>query len=446
MDEQAVMDKVYAGANARRKRWAKLMEGFDDDVKSTTAPYALKQRIDEKRRACERMLDNQLRSMVGAGNSEASGPTVLDESYVPELFRDISEFAVAAKKGVLQENTTTTIGWIAPGSVPTTDKIFTTQSFGMIRRVFPRLLMTDLVSVQPMVQPTGKVFYRDVKYASGYQSIAAGERLDDKSSWTVRDMQNYAGTQLNSTNSATPETITARGIYLDISSLSVDAESRKLSYSWSTESQQDFRAYHQIDAEATLDADAADEIVRETDRVMIDFLFTTALSQGAGVVNWNRTPTSTLPTEVRAHNETLIDACEDASVYIQNRRYRKAQWLLMSATTAARFRKMNGFRTLSSMEDSMGSVGMGERNIFGAVAERFVIYADPWFQDNTIVVGYKGNSMVDAGIAYCPYIPFYRTDKFEDPTTFKNTKGIMSRFGKIAMIPEMYAIVNITGS
>lgn len=450
MDEKelAVLDEAWAPTErARNRRWGALLEGFEDAAKATTAPIeSPKRRIADKKRACERMLDQQLRAFRGVYSADGrSGPMLIESEGIVSAFKHMSDFAVAVERGDLQESTTT-IGWIAPGSVPVTDKIFTTQSFGMIARVFPRLLMTELVSVQPMVQPTGKVFFRDAKYGDAYGSVGVGDRLDDSSAWSVRDMQNYASTQRNSTNSATPEGITARRIHQDISSLSVDAEAKKLAYSWSREAQQDYRAYHGIDAEVTLDQDALDEIVREVDRTMIDFVFTTAYSAGAGIVTWNRTPTSTLPTEVRAHNETLVDAVEDASVLIQNARYKKPQWLLCSTAVAARFRKMNGFRSLSKMDDTEGSIGTGARSIYGAVDERWVIYADPWFHDNTIVVGYKGSSMVDAGIAYCPYIPFYRTESFEDPSTFVNTKGIMSRFGKIAMVPKMYAIVSIVGS
>ncbi|MBP1776396.1 MAG: hypothetical protein H6Q86_2406, partial [candidate division NC10 bacterium] len=42
---------------------------------------------------------------------------------------------------------------------------FTTFAYPLVRRIMPRLIANELVSVQPMTQPTGKVWYMDTYYA-----------------------------------------------------------------------------------------------------------------------------------------------------------------------------------------------------------------------------------------------------------------------------------------
>ena len=55
---------------------------------------------------------------------------------------------------------------------------FTTYAFPLVRRIFPKLIGTSLVSVQPMTQPTGKVFYLDFKYGTAKAPTVVGDRVD----------------------------------------------------------------------------------------------------------------------------------------------------------------------------------------------------------------------------------------------------------------------------
>lgn len=430
---------------ARRQRWAPLMESLQDDMKGYVA--CSKQDVSRRRLMLEAALDQQLLA-AGAGSGDHTAAPL---QAAPVLHESLMKFLDERTKAL---NEDTTLGWSGSGSssipsIPSTDKIFTTQSLGYVRRVFPRLLTPELVTVQTLSQPTGKVFYLDFLFdESNGSTVAAAERVDLKSSWDVADMRTYASKSQGSSTlgSANNENVAARELNLDITSTTITAEAKKIAQEWSTELQQDLRAYHGLDADEELQAATAAEITREIDRVMIDFVYTTALNSGAGIVYWGKTPPSSLPTEIRAYNETLYDAVEDAAEKIESVRYRKPTWLLMNTKVAARFRKLNGWRAASSNDDMDMDIGSGGRYLFGTVNDRFRIYVDPWFQDDTIICGYKGTSMMDAGIIYAPYIPFYRTPLFTNPTTFKNSRGIMSRFGKVAVVPEMYSLISLTSS
>lgn len=62
----------------------------------------------------------------------------------------------------------------------TTDdvKAFTTFSYPLIRRMYPSLIARELVSVQPMTMPTGKIFFLDFKFATDVAPVASGDYLD----------------------------------------------------------------------------------------------------------------------------------------------------------------------------------------------------------------------------------------------------------------------------
>ena len=69
------------------------------------------------------------------------------------------------------------------------------------------------------------------------------------------------------------------------------------------------------------------------------------------------------------------------------------------------------------------------------------------FPEDEIIVGYKGSSPMDAGFFYCPYIPLQPLDTVVDPETFQPRKGILTRYGKVAVQPasRFYRVIRIIG-
>ena len=45
-------------------------------------------------------------------------------------------------------------------------------------------------------------------------------------------------------------------------------------------------------------------------------------------------------------------------------------------------------------------------------------------------MGFKGDSYMDSGYFYAPYIPLLSTPTVLDPNSFTPNKGIMTRYGK----------------
>ena len=306
---------------------------------------------------------------------------------------------------------------------------FTTYAFPLVRRVMSRLIAPELFVVQPMSQPTGKVFFMDFKYGTTDSPTTEGDRIDVQANFN----EDYGD--------RTPETGDTNEMNMAISEATVTAVQKALRAEWTIEAQQDLFAYHGLNAEEELMAAMADEIVREIDRELIGDCLT---GVGAGTVTWDAGGYSgTLPSEQKAWNETLYEAIVEANNEIYKRRYRDATWIVADPDTVSRLEKLQGFH-LSHDSDAGFGVQHRGRHLFGTLKNRWNIYKDPWMTSNTMLIGYRGDSWMDAGFVYAPYIPFYVSPVLIDPSTMKPRRGMMSRYAKKMVVSEMYAKVSIT--
>ena len=75
------------------------------------------------------------------------------------------------------------------------------------------------------------------------------------------------------------------------------------------------------------------------------------------------------------------------------------------------------------------------------------MFVDPMYPEDEIMMGYKGSNAMDSGFIYCPYIPLQQLPLIHDPETFQPRKGILTRYGKVAITPEsrFYRIIRIVG-
>lgn len=358
----------------RRDRWAYLTEGIDDARKDRA-------KVDTSlmRRQIEVLLDNT--------NSD----------------------------GTLQEDVSTT-SLVQP---------FTTFRFPLVRRVFPRLIAQDLFSVQPMTQPTGKVFFFQTEYTGGV-------RRDLKANFDKA----YATTGEGPADVAE--------LSMRISDADVSAEGKKLKYQVTAENEQDLMAYHGMSAQDEMLAAMSDELVREIDRTLIDDCI--ANVPGGNQLTWSATAPTGAPwnaLEPAKYYRTLFDKLIDANDKIFAARYVNAQWILAGLNATAYMEKTGELRISGTADPANWQVVQGV-HLFGVLNNRWVVYKDPWLDPDTVLMGYRGPTFMHAGYIYAPYIPVYTTPPLTDPKTFKTSRGMMSRYAKKSVIPEQYAKVTLT--
>jgi len=102
------------------------------------------------------------------------------------------------------------------------------------------------------------------------------------------------------------------------------------------------------------------------------------------------------------------------------------------------------------LPESMGPTNMAGNQIqyAGKFAGKYDLVIDPMFPEDEIIVGYKGSNAMDAGFFYCPYIPVQPLDTVVDPQTFQPRKGILTRYGKVAVQPasRFYRVIRLIGT
>jgi len=213
-------------------------------------------------------------------------------------------------------------------------------------------------------------------------------------------------------------------VTLSIDSDSVAAMTRKLKTSWSLEAAQDLKSVHNIDAEATLTDLMADEMVAEIDREIINDLIISAAIRATH----NFATAAGASVNFTDRNIALMyKALEVANIIHRTTLRGPANWMVMSADICSKFEQLNDFRASDAFTTE--GVDIGIMNV-GTLQGKMKIYKDPLFPNCKILMGFKGNSVLDAGYFYAPYIPLLSTPTVLDPNSFTPNKGIMTRYGK----------------
>jgi hypothetical protein len=228
---------------------------------------------------------------------------------------------------------------------------------------------------------------------------------------------------------------------LSIDSDSVSAVTRKLKTSWSLEAAQDLKSVHNIDAESTLTDLMADEMVAEIDREIINDLIIAAAIRATH----NFATAAGASVNFTDRNIALLyKVLEVANVIHRTTLRGPANWMVTSADIASKFEQLNDFRGSDALAQDGMDIGITSA---GTIQGKIKLYKDPLFPNCKILLGFKGNSVLDAGYFYAPYIPLLSTPTVLDPNSFTPNKGIMTRYGK-KLIEDgslYYGVVTVSG-
>ena len=211
-------------------------------------------------------------------------------------------------------------------------------------------------------------------------------------------------------------------INLVIESEDIAAKTRKLKAVWSYEAQQDLRSQHNLDAEAELTAVLAQEINLEIDREIL-----TDLRNNAGTVSaWDFN--TALGDTIKEKYESLYVKIVEISNVVHRKTLRGGcNWIVTSPEVASIFETATAGFAPNPSETFTSSLGI---QYVGTINSRWRLYKDPLFPTSQIVLGYKGDSYMDSGYFYCPYVPLTQTPTVLDPESFCPRKGILTRYGK----------------
>jgi hypothetical protein len=246
-------------------------------------------------------------------------------------------------------------------------------------------------------------------------------------------------------------------IDIKVDSIAVTAQTRKLKAKWSPELGQDLNAYHNLDAEVELTSILSEQIALEIDREILNDLLAGAT---AGKYYWSRSPglfvDRTTGVEVGAGTtapdftgtvsewyETLIETINDVSAQIHRKTLRGgANFIVTSPEVANILEFTSGFRASVTADADTGTVGAVN---VGSLSKKFDVYVDPYFPRNVVLVGRKGSGFLESGYVYAPYVPLQVTPTIFGTEDFVPRKGVMTRYAKKMVRPDMYGLVICRG-
>ena len=272
--------------------------------------------------------------------------------------------------------------------------------------------------------------------------------------WGLEEATN--ATQASSASGAGAKDVIPE-IDIKVDSVAVTAMTKKLKAKWSPELGQDLNAYHNLDAEVELTSILSEQIALEIDREIVNDLIQGAT---AGTFYWSRSPglfvNRTTGVEIGAASaapdftgtvsewyETLIETINDVSARIHVKTLRGgANFLVTSPEVANILEFTAGFRASVTADSDRGTAGA--INV-GSISKKFDIYVDPYFPRNVVLVGRKGGSFLESGYVYAPYVPLQVTPTIFGTEDFVPRKGVLTRYAKKMVRPDMYGLVICRG-
>jgi len=258
-------------------------------------------------------------------------------------------------------------------------------------------------------------------------------------------------TMLLENNAEIPE------IDIKVDSTAITAQTKKLKAKWSPELGQDLNAYHNLDAEVELTSILSEQIALEIDREILADLVNGAT---ASTFYWSRSPglfvnrstgaelgaTSAAPDftgTVSEWYETLIETINDVSAQIHRKTLRGgANYVVVSPEVANILEFTAGFRANVTADADKGEIGAVN---VGSLSRKFDVIVDPYFPRQVILVGRKGSSFLESGYVYAPYVPLQTTPTIFGVEDFVPRKGVMTRYAKKMVRPDMYGLVIVRG-
>jgi hypothetical protein len=246
-------------------------------------------------------------------------------------------------------------------------------------------------------------------------------------------------------------------IDIKVDSIAVTAQTKKLKAKWTPELGQDLNAYHNLDAEVELTSILSEQIALEIDREIVADLVNGAT---AATYYWSRSPglfvDKVSGTELGASAaapdftgtvsewyETLVETINDVSAQIHRKTLRGgANFIVVGPEVANILEFTAGFRASVTADAETGTVGAVN---VGSLSKKFDVIVDPYFLRNVILVGRRGSSFLESGYVYAPYVPLQTTPTIFGPEDFVPRKGVMTRYAKQMVRPDMYGLVICRG-
>jgi hypothetical protein len=307
------------------------------------------------------------------------------------------------------------------------DKI-TSVFLPAIKKLARDSILSKIVGVQPIPDRVAIVQYIDYVYtnagAVGGDAIAAGDSAIDKVS------TNY------SNDPGEGETI-SNSIDFVLREKGVTARQRKLAGRWTFEAQ-DSSSKVGVNLDQEITKALAAKIVDEVNFEFINDLY--SIATGATGITWTAPqPADAALTKDRIEKELYYNVVDvAASIFDKTRRY--PNFVICNPRIASFFKRTGEYIA----QGGPGSLNLRRLFVQGTLNDEFALYVVPNLSTNNILVGYKGNSELETGAIYAPYIPLVVMDSFFNTEKWTWVRSVGSFYAKSMVMSDLYGVVQVT--
>lgn len=357
-------------------------------------------------------------------------------------------------RGMINEDA----GYNVAGNINTPNPVL----ISMVRRAAPVLMAYDLAGVQTMTQRTGLVFCMHAHYVdenepgnkgrealvdepdTGFTGVYPDDSGDPvvagSGKASVLESDPFASLYGVGTGKSTAagEGDIDDEMMFSIDSVSVEAKTRNLRGSYTVELQHDMRASHGLDAEAELSNIMSMELLRDLNREFVRKLY---IVGKLGAEDTSITPAGYYDVQAEADGRWAVEKWKNLLFQIDleaNRIGRDIKYrglgnkIVASPDIISAMFQAGNLDTGGStnLNREMGKMDFTKGTYVGRLNGRYDVYVDPFTMDaNVVLVGYKGEHAWDAGMYFCPYVPFQMqravNDRSGQPRIFYRTRNGM---------------------
>lgn len=227
-------------------------------------------------------------------------------------------------------------------------------------------------------------------------------------------------------------------VEIALDSKPIRAKSRKLNARWLLDAMYDLQQAHNRDAEQDILQSLTSYLRWEIDGEILADLQRLGKSHDT-VYTFDAEPG---PSKNQlTHNNDFIQLLTEMGNAIKKQTGRGAgNFVVAGMNASSLIENMDQFEREGDPLDVETS---GPRRI-GVLDGRYVVYQNPYYNDNEFVVGLRGQEWNNAGYAYAPYLPIYTTPTLQT-ADFVSQKGVATAYGKTDINAGFYRYGRLVG-
>ena len=296
-----------------------------------------------------------------------------------------------------------------------------------IKKLSRDSILNKVVGVQPIPDRVAIVQFLDYVYTNALaaESIAAGDSAIDKVSMGYSNDPGEGQTITNTLDFVLREE-------------GVKARQRKLAGKWTFEAG-DASSKLGINLEQEITKALSSKIVEETNFEVLNDLYTKA--SGSTGIAWNAPLAGDAPDVKTRKEKELFYAVVDAAAEIYEKTRRYPNFVVCNPKVAAYFKRSGDYVAPTAEK---GQVSLLKRLFLsGTLNDEFAVYVVPNLATNKILIGYKGNSEIECGGIYAPYIPLIVMDSFYNVENWSWVRSVGSFYAKAYPMTDLYGTITV---